>query len=75
MNECYQYSKERKLCIGEKARVILEDEKHVGTLISLGKRLTKGMPEFELEDGRRVWGYECWWLPLDIAEEAERRTD
>lgn len=32
------------------------------------------MPEFELEDGRRIYGYECRWLPLDLAEKAEKQN-
>lgn len=74
MRDCYQYNKKVRLCIGEKARVMLGEESHVGTLISLGKKITKGMPEFELEDGRRVFGYECWWLPLEVAEKAEKQV-
>ncbi len=69
---CYPYSPEKNFCIGEKARVIINHEKFIGTFISIGKKITKGMPEFELEDGRKVFGYECWWLPLDIAEKAEK---
>ena len=41
----------RKFHIGEKARIITGDKKMVGTLVSIGKRMTPTMPEFELEDG------------------------
>jgi len=32
----------------------------------------QGMPRLRLEDGSTLWGYECWWLPLTEAEQAEQ---
>ncbi len=74
MKKYFPYSKDRKFYIGERARIVFNDVKTVGTLVSLGRKLTDSMPEFELEDGRHVFGYECWWLPLDLAEKIETKV-
>lgn len=54
-------------------RIIIADKETEGTLISIGKRMTPTMPEFELPDGSHIFGYECWWLPLDIAKSVEEK--
>ncbi|WP_287950059.1 hypothetical protein [Acidiplasma sp.] len=68
----YETCKKRRFCIGDKARVVIGGDLFVGVLVSIGRELTSTMPEFELEDGGHVFGYQCWWLPLDDAERLER---
>ncbi|MBX8644427.1 MAG: hypothetical protein KIY12_06885 [Thermoplasmata archaeon] len=63
-----------KFRLGERARIIFNGKRTVGTLVSIGKIMTPTMPEFELEDGKHVFGNECWWLPLDLAEKVEVDT-
>lgn len=34
-----------------------------------------GMPVIELDNGRRVCGYQCWWLPVREALKMERKAE
>jgi hypothetical protein len=29
------------------------------------------MPRIEMPDGKIIYGYECWWIPVVITKEAE----
>jgi hypothetical protein len=29
-------------------------------------------PLLTLDDGSKLWGYQCWWVPLDHVKELER---
>ena len=33
------------------------------------ERLTDSMPRIELDSGEELLGCECWWIPLELAEE------
>ena len=71
MKDYYLYKKTRKFKFGEKARIIINDTRVTGTLVGLTE---SGIPKFKLEDGKIVYGYECWWIPLDLAEQVEKEV-
>ena len=32
-------------------------------------------PKIELEDGKIIYGFECWWIPEDMYKEESQRAD
>ena len=52
----------------------VDKRKKIGEGLYIGTKKWSGwdMPRFRV--GRRViWGYECWWIPVKVARDIEKK--
>ena len=61
---------------GRKAKIFASDGKtYLGIGKYVGKRLREGFYVSTFKLGRKlVYGYECWWIPVSIAEKVEKEV-
>lgn len=68
--------KQSKYPSGTSVKVILLNKKKPidGTLLTEydSKAIDLNIPEIKLANGKTVYGYECWWIPVnEISEEVK----